>query len=272
MFWAVVIGAVCGALAGALASLIVRDASERRGLHLAVMVGLFVMLNGAARSTVLPEIRAWQARSAAQELMSENRALELLVREHPELGDQFEGMLVRVVSSGASRDEARKQGMAWGRSTIAPYVARYSRRASAESLSAYTATMIEILETLAARDAQACYGILFGAGSVTPPSDAQSRRLVDAMAALIESALSDPQQEVSPGEGDRLLEDLVARLQARHGDAFIADLQLLARPLERGVDRAAVCTATLEMYREVMTMPEARRGRLLRHMLGAEGA
>jgi hypothetical protein len=272
MFWAVVIGAVCGALAGALASLIVRDASERRGLHLAVMVGFFVMLNGAARSTVLPEIRAWQARSAAQELMSENRALELLVREHPELGDQFEGMLVRVVSSGASRDEARKQGMEWGRSTLAPYLERYSRRASEESLSSYTETMIEVLETMGSRDPDACYGILFGAGPLTSPTDAQGHRLSDAMAAVIESALEDPQREVAPGEGDRLIEDLVARLQGRHGDAFVEELQLLARPMDRDVDRAVVCATTLEMYREVMRMPDGRRGRTLRHLLGSEGA
>jgi hypothetical protein len=204
--------------------------------------------------------------------MRENRALELLVREHPELGVEFEGMLVRVVSSGASREQARRQGMEWGRNTLAPYLARYSRRASEASLSSYTETMIDVLETLAARDADACYSILFGAGPVTPPTDEQGRRLGEAMAAVLESALGDPQREVGAGEGDRLVEDLVARLQRRHGDAFVMDLQLLAQPLAPGVDRATVCAATLEMYREALRTPDGRRGRLLRHLLGADAA
>jgi len=53
-----------------------------------------------------------------------------------------------------------------------------------------------------------------------------------------------------------------------HGEA--AGRGTLREPRKPGLDHKALRFATMEMYREVMVMPEPDRSRLLRHMFGSK--
>jgi hypothetical protein len=94
---------------------------------------------------------------------------------------------------------------------------------------------------------------------------------MDSMAKVVESAKTKPQIPPGASEAEELTRDLIQRLTERHGESFVASLALLAKPLDPKVDRVQACTAITEMYREIRTMSEPARGKLLRHLLGSGG-
>src|SRR5437867_3091030 len=105
----------------------------------------FTVLNASSRALVMPHIRAWEMRTEARKLLHENRAFSLVVSEHPEVGQQFEAMMVEVARSGGSADLARARGLEWGRNVLGPYFSQYAPRASDESLTSYVSTLVRVL-------------------------------------------------------------------------------------------------------------------------------
>jgi hypothetical protein len=274
LLWSAVAAGVSGALAVLLAMATVRDRGERRTAFTLVTVAAFILLNGAARTWVLPEICAWQGRSVVRAFLSENRGLALLVRDHPEIGTELETMVGELMREGASADEARAAGVTWGRTHLAPYLGRYGARASDPALSDYLSGLVEILQVVEQSGKTACYGLLFGdsaeAERIVGIDPSREEKLARAMSAMVESAVDTPVPAPAPAEQRALMADLVHRLVARHGESIAASLALVANPTAPGVDRERVCFATTEFYREILRSPEPERGKLLRSLFSSD--
>lgn len=276
MWSSILLAGACGALAALIAGLIVRDPKNKPGRYAIILALLFIVLTSAGRTYILPEIRAWEARREASKFLEQNRIFSLLALRHPEIREQVTTMLVGLARRGASAEEARAEGEAWGRKLVGPYFEQYAPRASGESLVRFLLVTVNILEQLGAREDHACYYWLFGGQappglflSATIPQGDQMRML-EAMADVVESSISDPQGPPDPKRAEALIKALIARLVARHGQDFLASLALLEQPTAPNVDRKAVCHATTELYRAALASPKGERELLIRSLFNAE--
>ena len=76
----------------------------------------------------------------------ENRTLAALASKQPEIGDQFEALMVEVVRTGGSAEQARARSREWGRTVVGPYFAQYAPLASDQALVGYAMALVDMLE------------------------------------------------------------------------------------------------------------------------------
>jgi hypothetical protein len=231
MLWAVLLGGVSGAIGAGIASLLIRDRTRHRTAHVIVWAATFAVLTGLGRMYVLPEIRVWEARRAAEQFTNENPVFLAIAARHPEVRTRFSELLADLARRNVSDAEARAAGIAFGQSTIAQYLKEFMATASDDALASFTAVLTDILDDLAARDVDACFAYMFS--RPMPPgfaiSPADEKRANDAMAEVVHSS-SGPRGPVDEARVKTAMQTLLGRLESEHGRDVIATLGNAAHP------------------------------------------
>lgn len=271
MSWTVAIVVLCGGLAGLAARLLVRDVRANRSKYTFFFVVTFLILLAVTQGLVLPSIRASQARTKTRADIANDRVFSLLAKQHPEFEEQFTELVVGLARDGASPESVGEQVGSFSRSTVAGYFARYAGLASPEALARYISAMVDTLDHLRRTDPEGCYEFLYGAGSGAmrrPLPRGYSERLSSSMADAIETALRDPQAQPDAADSERLLRELTQRLALTHDEEFMKTVAELAHAKTSTADRGALCTATVEMFREISRTSEPDRSLLVRRLVG----
>ncbi|HTO53169.1 MAG TPA: hypothetical protein VMR50_07260 [Myxococcota bacterium] len=258
MLSTILVGAICGGIAGGFAALVIPNRAENRVAYLVVTIVVFACLNFGARTFLLPELRVWQVTQGADAAIASNKTLSLLVSEHPELRDEFVKVLQDVARRGAGEEEARHAGGEWGRTVLSKYFGEYGPKASAESLTSFTAALVDQLDKLAGRSDAACVYLLFGG---EPPADFKMENEVqisDAMGAVIESAIRSPETPVTASDAKRGMDALFVHLQAAYGPEFLPRLAAFGPGGSRSNDHVLCDTARKFYHGALELSPEER--------------
>jgi hypothetical protein len=116
---------------------------------------------------------------------------------------------------------------------------------------------------------EACYALLYGGTYVDYTSllskDMQ-RAILDSTARVIETGVSNPQ--TIPGEKQvaKQREIVNGALTRRYGD----DFALLSDPSSPGVDKAKICSMSVELFRQVLKLPKKESVQLLRFLAATD--
>ena len=269
----VAIAALCGVLAGSFARLVVRDVKANRSKFTFFFVVTFLVLTTATQALVLPYVRSSRARTKARADIANDRVFSLLAKQHPQFEEQFTDLVVGLAREGASPEVVQDKVGTFSRSTVSGYFARYAGHASAQALTDYISAMVDTLDHLRRTDPEGCYEFLYGAGVSAMKRQlplGYSQRLSSSMADAIETALRDPQAQPDAAESESLLAELKQRLAATHDEEFMQNVAELAHAKTSTADRAALCTATVEMFREISRTSEPDRSLLVRRLVGSD--
>lgn len=266
---------VSGALSAVVAALIAWTVSRRFPNHGKAFAGIsaitFVLLTSLSHQLVVPQVRAWEIRKAADAALDENPFLRTLAERHPEIRGQFSGMMAEAIRGGGGQDAVNRHALEFGRKLVEPYFSKYAPQASDASLVRYVTVMVAVLDDLGGRDPQGCFTLLFGAGgegaaTAVSVSPEHKHEMSLAMAEVVASAINAPSPETGAAQGDALITMVTERMGQRHGQAIVNSLASLANPADPGIDRAGACNATREMYREALRLPPPEAGTLLRFL------
>lgn len=258
----ILLSGVMGALAAGIAVLLARaltDPKKKRGTHRALIALFTLCAFYAANQTLAPQLRAWKRGYDVDHYLRNDPLYSVLLVDNPTLKEPLKAALVKALETGD-----REQGVAAARSLVAAVLPKYLPKASDESVVNFTKSTMVGLRALASRDPDRCYRYLFPKVAGPPPlgKDEGELDLLQAMRLVVESARQNPRPAPEESAVRPILEDVMARLAMRHGD----DLSLLQHPEAPGVDRAKVCTLTIDLHSEVLSLPQKEAGRLLRFL------
>lgn len=274
--WSTILGAVSGGLAALVAGLVVRKPENRRPSHLVALALAFVALFSLGRAYALPQVRAMEGRYRAGRILETNPVFSLLAARDSQVRARFEALLEDLGRRRASKQEMEAEVFAFGQSLVAPVLGESLAHASDAALVEYTEAMLATLDRLRERNGEHCYAFLTGqvpeGQSISRLlSDADGARMSAAMAAVVESALTAPTQAVHPSQVGFRLTLLAERMRSLHGDELVRALASVGQPLP-DADPAAMCAATIELYRTALSFPAGERETMLRCLFGPTGA
>jgi len=272
--WSAALGAASGGLAALVAGFLVRDRKRRRAAHGVIFAFAFLVLYGLGRAFVLPAIEVMGARREADRIVATDPIFSVLAAQDPELRPRFRTLLVDLTRRGVSREEAEAEAFAFGRSLVGPIFQESLPNASGESLVAYTAAMVEVLDALRGRNDAGCYAFMTGQAPEGQPisellSAHDQAQMSRAMAAVLESALAAPAEPVPASQVAFRLSLLAERMRREHGDELVAALASIGVPAP-ATDAAAMCAATVALYRTALAFPAGEREILLRCLFAPE--
>jgi|GEM_PF-6950925 len=233
-----------------------RESQPTRYLIILVLVG--VVGAALARDLVTPHILAWNSRDEVQQFLDSDPLFQRILTDHPALREPMEQALAAGMQSGG-----RQQAVAAARGLIEQVFPAYLAKASDDGLRDYATTTVAVLKKFQAKDPLRCFQFLHPgvAGAATPTDEEGRRDLYDLMVRLVTNAPDVPPSEQAEDAAD-LLEGVTATLAERYGDG----LQALATPEAPDVDRAQVCAMTIDLYAEILTLPDEDAARVLRSM------
>lgn len=244
--------------------------------YVLVFIPVFAALNYAGHNVILPQLKLMNARAEAKSLLLSDPLFSALVSAHPASRPGLESALLQAVREGAGGDRARAVAFRRAQGTIQDYFQDDVVVAGDGPVERYLGAMVQVLNELARHEGDPCYWLLTGSASDASQSlgqvpDERILALSEAMGKVVASAAESPRAIPLPSEGDALMEQLLLRLQARHGPGFMDALDAVSNANSPDVDRAMVCGVTTEMYREILRMPEDYRGPLIRYLLSGAG-
>ena len=267
---------IIAAVAGALAVLVGQvlgarlrwNESARRGLSVVSFLGLFVI------GTVLAELFVpTGADKRMEKVLGENSAFRMLESREPAFAAELRAFVEQLDREDMTEEEAYAAGIEWGRTHLAPYVTKYITLTSDSALIGYAASFVEMARHLSREDPRGCVVMLFGADddSGMPPRLPLPLQasMQAAMQAIFDHAGRDP-IVVDSTTGGELLEHLMIRIVAEHGDQMLEDISLLAEPATALAEPARSCQATVALYSSALRMPADSSGTVLRYLLAEQ--
>lgn len=270
--FSIFVGVVCGAIAGAagaLAGKAMKTQKQQQIVTVAVMAGLFAVLFGFAKSTIIAERRAEAQLSVFEAVVATNPAYLALGEYAPEELDRIRAYLERAAAeshSAVTVENTTRQMLA------GVVAARLSRASDAAVLSSMNLTVDQI-EWLYDRGDDTCFRLLHPevAGGISAESvfsdeimqrDFDSTRLIlasyDANRAAPDSAAA-----------SAIFEPVYLQLLERRGLDAVAALANVADP---ETDRRQVCRLTAELLNGVLALPEQDSLTVLRWMFDSAAA
>lgn len=156
----------------------------------------------------------------------------------------------------------------------APFLLAFDDRlkiASDEAVAAYAAALAGAADELGKRDPKLCavylYRGLEGRQNFATLLSAPTQKAeAAAMAEIFKSSVAAPQPRAGSaqdGEIYRILQPVIADLLKEFGN----DWQIINSPFAKGVDNAKLCSFTAAYYREILDLPAADAGLVLRRQL-----
>ncbi len=209
---------------------------------------------------------AWTAPRRADQAISNNRLLSLLVKTRPELHDRLrEAMIV------AEKNKIDSHGGSYvnpAASILEEVLPDHVPVCTDEAIIKYAEELVAVLEKLEADPSDICYDWLKPQGLTIPLTDVLGKDgmnpLMDAMTGVIESALTTPQAPPVPSEAESLRARAMERLTT---DASLGPLELRA-PETPGFDKKRWCHTAASVFRVMLDLPEKESSAVLRHVLG----
>jgi hypothetical protein len=263
-WYAVGISGAAGALAAMIATLAFRGHRERKTAYVVTFVTLFAVLASVGKHVVLPAIKV-----PIEFQRAERQLLELPVyaalREHD---PRAYAAIMAEIKAGIGKGAGTAEVVTAVRPLVEDVVKSRLPAASDEAAVVYMSVLVREMRELKAKDPGLCYKFLFpqqhGALNL---ADHVSADLVQedlaALAEVIRTSAVSPQAKPEALEVESDLLAVFSAVSARHGD----NARLLENLAAAGVDPAVGCELAADLYGEVIALPTARAGRLLRFML-----
>jgi hypothetical protein len=138
-----------------------------------------------------------------------------------------------------------------------------SNRAAIE----YTVVNIGYMRALQKADSELCYNFTYGAfdeahdfGGYADQELRQKNRLAENH--VIKSSYENTQKPPSDAEVENDLNAVLGNIYSKYGD----NAEYLSNPYSQDVDKSLLCEMTIDLYDEIVGLPEDNAGRLLRYM------
>ena len=217
---------------------------------------LFVLGN----VTIAPRIHAWKAARDIDALLRDDPFYSVILADHPAVREPLRAGLLKAVQSSNPSEAATQVGA----SVLGPIFPAYIPRASDQALVQFTAKMVATLMAIRQQDPNRCYGFLYPArGPVTAVRNEEGAEgLLRALQMVVTSSRSHAPPIPKEEAVSAALQVVFATLASKYGD----DIQLLQHADGVGVDRAKVCSLTIDLFEEIGRLPPESQAPLLRFL------
>lgn len=259
------VAAVCVGIAGGVSMLVIRDRLHRKWIHLAVWVGLALVLAGLSHLFITPPLEARYEAGMLDDALARNAAFSAIKKHDP----QTYGLMMSELREGLLKGQTRAQLVELARHQIGAVVQKRLPRASDEAAIEYMRVMVQEMTELRQRGGDLCYRFLFGG----PQQSLDMRQYVSvntieadtsALSQVVRSSTVSPQPVPLQADVAERMKPVLAALSGRYGP----DLALLQQPQAPGVDRDKLCSISIDMYTVILQMPPADSGKLIRYLMG----
>lgn len=270
--FSILVGAICGAIAGAvgvLAGKAMKTKKMQQIVTVVVMAGLFSVLFGIARSTIIADRREAAQMSAYETEVENNPAFQAVEEYAPEEMLKINAYLEQAVRESHS---AATVGNNTRRMLTVIVGARMSRASDTAVLNSVNLTVDQI-DWLYGRGDDTCFRLLHpdvagGIGAESVFSDELLQRDFDSTRMIL--ATYDAGRTVpDPTVAAELFNPVYLQLFERHGEEALIAFADVASP---ETDRRLVCRMTNELLRGVLALPEQEALTVLRWMFDSAAA
>jgi hypothetical protein len=256
----ILLDAAFGALAGALGFLVAKRLAPPKTkpqLYRVLLVVFVVVGFQGAHQFVSPRLLEWKQTRDFDQFLRTDPLFSTILADNPSLKVPLRAAVLKAWHSG-KRDEA-----AVARALLTSVFPQYLARGSEASILEFTNALVHTLRALQARDPERCYGYLnpSGSRSVSVAKDEGRDEVLAAMRDVVRSAHKNS-ATFDENSANESLQAVVASLRKKYGE----DLSVLQKPEGPRVDHAKVCSVTIALYSEVLTLPPEKSGVVLRYM------
>lgn len=257
--------AICGGVAGLIGAVLsktVLPASISPRVRQIVLILTVVVGFQLGQHVVSPKVKAWQMGRELDDVLAKEPFFSIIFADHPEIRPRIRNAMLDAYAGG-NRDRA----MAVARAMLGPLLGPYLARGSSESLVKFTERMVVTLRAIEKADPNDCYYYLRpDAAHQVTPSKAQGRdELFAAMRDVVLSTKNHAQrEEEDKSHASELLQQVSANLRKTYGD----DLGLVQEMKDPETDRPKVCRISISTFDEILKLPQAQAGTLLRATYG----
>jgi hypothetical protein len=188
------------------------------------------------------------------------------IKKHdPEAFEQ----IMSGMGKGFKGDASKEEMVALIREQTTKLYSRYLPISEDDALLNAIRESVDASAVLEKANPEACYAFLYGGPYVdfmSLLSKDMQLAIVDSMAGVIETGVSNPQ--AIPGEKQvaKQRELVTGALTRRYGD----DIALLSDASAPGVDKAKICLISVELYRQVLKLPKKESVQLLRFLAATD--
>jgi|GEM_PF-2706670 len=241
----------------------VRRPREKAAKFAAVLLFFFAVLAGLSGYFAYPELNVWYHRHRLEPALAKMPLVQALRRYDPGAYAELDGQ-IRLSFRGG---ESRRKILQAVRRRLDSLVRSRLPRASDAAAVAYVSAQNDALAQLGEQAPALCYQLLVpsaaGASEARWHLSAQTRQAgIAAAVEVIKASARRPQPVPSEAQVSSLLNAIYMGLARRYG----RDLSMLRDPAAATVERAKVCTMTRQLYANILQLPPAERGRLLRYI------
>lgn len=174
--------------------------------------------------------------------------------------------ILSEMEKGINRQVTKAEMVASIRNQTSKLYARYLPVSEGNALLNATRKMVETISILERANPEACYSFLFSGEPYTDfqslLSDEVKNALVDSMASVIETGVSNPQVVPRESQVKDQLELVMGVLLKRYGE----DIALLSNPSTQSIDKGKVCSMAGALYKQVLSLPRKESVQLLRFL------
>ncbi len=202
----------------------------------------------------------------AETILKKGKVYQVLAQQEPETYQK----IVTEATDSISMGETEETLASRLRPLVMAVLPKYFSRCSDKALVNYLQVTIKELEQVLAKDPDAAFALMFP----TPENAATNltrnidRTILESeQEALAQVIQSGNQPETIPINRERAQENLipiVRRLQEQHGPDTV---DLLENPTAPGIDKARVCRILIDLYREILSLPQENSAEISRMML-----
>ena len=212
---------------------------------------------------LMPRLRDWQARHAADEQLQAQPVYQVLSRHEPAV---YERVLEKFRDANR-QTVSRAEFVNFANFELSAAGTRRLAHASDAAVNALLSDMIANARVLARQPGDECFRFLFphvaGPPDVARHIDERAQaRTLGLLAEVIRSSAESPVPLPEPQAVQDKLAGVVNAIYEQYG----TDAQMVAHVEDPRIDRAKVCTITLSLYERIMAWPPADSSALIRVM------
>lgn len=212
-----------------------------------------------------------QARSAAsqiEQLSKTNPVFQQLAKHEPALYEQFKLSMIQKAQGDKTASEIKSTVTAEIAQRFSPVLLKYMAVASSDSLHSFMKITLDAYESALQKDSELCYrqqtqGGLGQRLNQFIVAD-QETAMLQAMADIIRTGAESPAAPASTTQLQQAQAELRDSMRAIYKDG---DFAMLQSPDAPTVDRAKVCRMHLDIFKQILQMPDGESAVLLRYFL-----
>lgn len=202
----------------------------------------------------------------AETILKKGKVYQVLAQQEPAT---YQKILAEATDS-LSKGESEEILASRLRPMVMSVLPKYFSRCSDKALVNYLQVTIKELEQVLVKNPDAAFALMFPTPENSTANLTQNidRTILESeQEALAQVIQSGNQSETIPINRERAQENLipiVRRLQEKHGPDTV---DLLENPTAPGIDKARVCRILIDLYREILSLPQENSAEISRMML-----